>query len=52
MVAPPVQPRSRARRIRDYYRVEDDSGARFWVYRDGLYGGETIPKWWVHGLFG
>ncbi len=39
-------------RIRDYYRVEDDNGARFWVFRDGLYGGEDIPKWWVHGLFG
>ena len=41
-----------APRIRDYYRVEDDAGARFWVFRDGLYGGDDIPKWWVHGLFG
>ena len=39
-------------RVRDYYRVEDDAGARFWVYRDALYGGDVIPKWWVHGLFG
>ena len=42
----------RPSRIRDYYRVEDDSGARFWLFRDGLYGGEDPPKWWVHGLFG
>ena len=42
----------RPSRIRDYYRVEDDSGARFWLFRDGLYGGEDLPKWWVHGLFG
>ena len=42
----------RPSRVRDYYRVEDDAGARFWVYRDGLYGGDDIPKWWVHGLFG
>jgi protein ImuB len=39
-------------RVRDYYRVEDEAGGRFWVYRDGLYGGDDIPKWWVHGLFG
>jgi protein ImuB len=42
----------RPSRVRDYYRVEDDAGARFWVYRDGLYGGDDLPKWWVHGLFG
>ena len=42
----------RPSRVRDYYRVEDEIGARFWVFRDGLYGGDDIPKWWVHGLFG
>ena len=42
----------RPSRVRDYYRVEDDAGLRFWVYRDGLYGGDDIPRWWVHGLFG
>ena len=42
----------RPSRVRDYYRVEDDAGGRFWVFRDGLYGGDDIPKWWVHGLFG
>jgi protein ImuB len=37
---------------RDYYRVEDSRGARFWLYRDGLYGRETsAPCWYVHGLF-
>jgi protein ImuB len=40
-------------KIRDYYRVEDDAGGRFWIYRQGLYdGGEETPKWWIHGLFG
>ena len=37
---------------RDYYRIEDDEGRRFWLYRDGLYGEErTDPKWYIHGLF-
>nr|WP_310214924.1 DNA polymerase Y family protein [Caulobacter sp. BE264] len=39
-------------KIRDYYRVEDDDGGRFWIFRQGLYGGEDAPKWWIHGLFG
>ena len=26
---------------RDYFRVEDEAGLRFWLYRDGLYGRET-----------
>ena len=39
--------------IRDYYRVEDAEGARFWLFRAGLYTDpETPPKWWLHGLFG
>jgi protein ImuB len=40
-----------AERVRDYYRVEDESGARFWVFRSGLYGGERPTRWWLHGLF-
>lgn len=42
----------RPSRLRDYYRVEDDAGARFWVFRDGLYDGKNHPRWWLHGLFG
>lgn len=41
-------------RLRDYYRIEDQSGRRFWIYRDGVWGderGET-PRWFVHGVFG
>lgn len=37
--------------VRDYYRVEDAEGGRFWLFRAGLYGGEGGPKWWLHGLF-
>jgi protein ImuB len=38
--------------VRDYYRVEDETGARYWIFRAGLYGGPDQPKWWLHGLFG
>jgi protein ImuB len=37
---------------RDYFRVEDDHGRRFWLYREGLFGAETVsPRWFMHGLF-
>jgi protein ImuB len=37
---------------RDYFRVEDKDGRRFWLYREGLYARETVrPRWFVHGLF-
>lgn len=37
---------------RDYYRVEDKKGRRYWLYREGLYGeSEEQPRWFVHGLF-
>jgi len=43
---------------RDYFRVEDAEGMRFWIYRDGLYSEPVSeedkpvpPKWFVHGLF-
>jgi protein ImuB len=37
---------------RDYFRVESRTGARVWLYREGLYGREaTQPRWFLHGLF-
>jgi protein ImuB len=36
--------------IRDYYRVEDASGRRFWLFRAGL-PGDPPPRWFVHGVF-
>ncbi len=37
---------------RDYFRVENREGARFWLYREGLYGHEAAhPRWFLHGLF-
>jgi protein ImuB len=39
-------------RFRDYYRVEDQHGARFWLFRTGLPGTAQPPDWYLHGLFG
>lgn len=42
----------RAGQTRDYYRVEDTGGRRFWLYREGTFGAEAVhPKWFVHGVF-
>jgi protein ImuB len=41
-------------RTRDYYRVEDEKGRRYWLYREGLYGREDAdraPSWWIAGVF-
>lgn len=42
-----------AARSRDYYVVEDASGRRYWLYREGRYGedGKPQPAWFIHGLF-
>lgn len=41
-------------RLRDYYRVEDSVGRRFWIYREGIAGDGRggAPEWFLHGLFG
>lgn len=37
---------------RDYFRVEDESGRRYWLYREGLYErGTGQPRWFIHGVF-
>ena len=40
---------------RDYFRVEDKSGLRFWLFRAGLYRdltqGAPAPAWFLHGTF-
>ena len=40
-------------RLRDYYRVEDDGGRRYWLYREGVAGDGRggAPSWFLHGLF-
>ena len=40
--------------VRDYFRLEDDAGERYWVYRAG--DGEDpltgSQRWFLHGIFG
>jgi protein ImuB len=36
---------------RDYFRVEDGAGRRFWIFRAGLYRDTATPAWFLHGLF-
>lgn len=37
---------------RDYFRVEDIAGRRFWLFRAGLYRDPEGPlHWFMHGLF-
>ncbi len=39
-------------RLRDYYRIEDDQGRRYWIYRNGLAGDGRggVPEWFLQGL--
>ncbi|WP_417518998.1 Y-family DNA polymerase [Minwuia sp.] len=44
-------------RLRDYYRIEDSRGSRYWIFREGLHGDtrggsedENPPRWYVHGI--
>jgi protein ImuB len=41
-------------RLRDYYRVEDSVGRRYWIFRQGVIGDGRggAPDWFIHGLFG
>jgi protein ImuB len=46
--------RGEKERTRDYYRVEDETGRRYWLFREGLYGREdadAAPTWRMHGVF-
>ena len=39
-------------RLRDYYRIEDEAGRRYWIYRLGIIGDGRggPPDWYLHGL--
>jgi len=37
--------------IRDYYRVEDEEGRRFWLFRAGFHHGGHQRRWFIHGIF-
>ena len=40
--------------VRDYFRVEDDAGERYWLYRagDGEDASTGSHRWFLHGVFG
>jgi protein ImuB len=43
-----------AQGVRDYFQVEDEEGARFWLYRrgDGVDPRTGDLSWYLHGVFG
>ena len=53
-IAPEWWRQASSARLRDYYRVEDSEGRRYWIYREGLIGDGRggLPNWYIHGLFG
>ncbi|SFK79260.1 protein ImuB [Methylocapsa palsarum] len=40
--------------VRDYFRIEDESGARYWIFRsgDGEDAATGSQRWFLHGIFG
>ena len=51
-IAPEWWRDSKAAPIRDYFRIEDEQGRRYWLFREGLYGASEIsPRWFMQGLF-
>ncbi len=42
---------SSTRSTRDYFRVEDGTGRRWWLFREGLAERGEAPVWYLHGLF-
>ncbi|HEX9931846.1 MAG TPA: DUF6504 family protein, partial [Allosphingosinicella sp.] len=46
--------RAEADAVRDYFQVEDEDGARFWLFRrgDGVDGRTGDLSWYLHGVFG
>jgi protein ImuB len=40
--------------VRDYFRVEDEAGERFWIYRsgDGEDAATGSHRWFLHGILG
>lgn len=39
--------------VRDYFRVEDESGERYWLFRsgDGEHEDSGSQRWFLHGIF-
>ncbi|RDE08358.1 Y-family DNA polymerase [Pelagibacterium lacus] len=51
-IAPEWWRRTTDTRTRDYFRIEDSEGQRFWLFRYGFYGREVEPvRWFLQGIF-
>ncbi len=51
-IAPEWWRRKPGEPTRDYYRIEDAAGRRFWLFRAGAYTQESAPPaWFMHGIF-
>jgi len=51
-IAPEWWREKRGTRLRDYYRIEDGEGRRYWIYRQGIIGDGRggMPDWFLQGL--
>jgi protein ImuB len=51
-IAPEWWRQKSSARLRDYYRIEDGAGSRYWIYRHGIAGDGRggAPDWFLHGL--
>ena len=47
----PGQPPALGAAIRDYWRIEDTAGRRYWLYRAGLHRTGAPARWYLHGVF-
>jgi protein ImuB len=36
---------------RDYWRVQDETGEQFWLFREGSIRDGSPPRWFLHGVF-
>ena len=52
-IAPEWWSEAAGARLRDYYRIEDNAGRRYWIYRHGIVGDGRggAPQWFLQGLF-
>ena len=50
-IAPEWWAPDRGQATRDYWRVEDTGGRRYWLYRAGPRAA-GVPRWFLHGLYG
>ena len=38
-------------KTRDYFRIEDSDGRRYWLFKELMKQSKKKPSWYLHGLF-